>query len=1060
MSKALPALSSARYGATWVRWGVYACFFFSGATSLIFEVLWSRQFVTVFGNSSYAISIVLCAYMTGLGLGGWIGGKWADRTSRWVAAFGAVQVLVGLWALAIPWLLDWLRAVVPKLHFLSTESLLLSTLARFGLSFVILAMPCFLMGTTLPLLVRAVTYSDRIIGRCIGSLYCWNTVGASAGGLAAGFWMLDTLGMRLTNELAFCINMVVALAAFGLSRPMTRLTPANVEAAPSRPTAGIDRNIEPDLSPAWLLLTVAFLNGFVSLACEVLWFRYLSFLEQSPYVFPTVIGIYLLGLGTGGWIYCILAKRIQFSALALSATELLLGLSVLATFWTGALAYAMGPPHAWELRGLSLITVLLPTILMGASFPLLCSVYGRHVQGLGRRVGVLFAVNTAGTVVGSLLPVFVLVPILGIQRSMLLASMLYGAMGLGLLAARPTGMRRMALASALVFGGAAVVFIACAPSNLCQRVFLGKNFSLARHTDILFYREGRTGTAIVTRDRVNQCKTLYVNGASEVPVLYSHLCCFKLLGDLGPMLHPDPKDVLMICFGGGIAAGATTRIPEVQSLTIVDLESGVLEAAALLAEENNGVLRDPKTRVVIDDGRNYLMMARRRWPVIISDSTHPKNSDSWVLYTEQFYKLVRKRLTSNGVFVEWVPRHGLSSLEFRIIVRTFQSVFPHGSLWVAHGIDDQGQFISYGLLVGTAQPLSINVRQLQQRLGVEAVRRDLEPFGLHTVAGLLDSFICAESALRNWAGEGPVNTDDLPYTQYKTCHSRKVLMDSSEFVPAMEPLLPYLTDIGDASAVHSLGNELAIRSKISRLALLGRTAEAYSVLPEDIRFARMRRLLDEGPRYSDALLKTYWDNPQGLIYLASLNGGRKGGVAAMCSTFERVLELEPENVSALNFMAMLQTSKGNYKEAEALLRRALARQPRSSNSHYNLAMLLESTGRHEEAMEHARLAAMDRSNAKAADHWGQCLAMQGRSDEAIHWFEQAIETQPTLVSARVHLASWLQRKGQTKEALDQMRYLSRLDPENEKLMGILTRLQRADQAAHALEATGPAADSN
>ena len=1063
MNKPLPVLSAARYRATWIRWGVYGCFFFSGATSLIFEVLWSRQFVTVFGNSSYAISIVLCAYMCGVGLGGWIGGKWADRTTRWLTAFGGVQVAISLWALAIPLMLNFLRVIVPKLSFLSPESLPVSTLGRFGLSFLILAAPCFLMGTSLPLLVRAVTFSDRLIGRCIGSLYCWNTLGASAGGLAAGFWMLDTLGIRLTNELAFCLNLLVGLAALGLSHSMSRMP------APRNDPDGDARKHrrQPDTSgpgteppPAWLLLAIGFLNGFASLACEILWFRYLSFLEQSPYVFPTVIGIYLLGLGTGGLIYCILSRRIQFSTSALSVTELLLGTSVLVTFWAGALGYSSGPPHAWELKGLSLITVLLPTILMGAAFPLLCSVYGRHVEGLGRRVGLLFAVNTAGTVVGSLMPVFVLVPMLGIQRSILVASLLYGAMGLLLLAARRAGKRWMPVLSGLAFGGATVLFVTVAPPNLCQRVFLGKNFYLAKHTGILFYREGRTGTAIVTQDQANQCKTLYVNGASEVPVLYAHVCCFKMLGDLGPMLHPNPDHVLMICFGGGIAAGATTQIPEVQSLTIVDLENGVLQAADLLSQENNSVLHNPKTHVVIDDGRNYLMMARRKWPVIISDSTHPKNSDSWVLYTKQFYDLVHDRLTTNGLFVEWVPRHGLSSVEFRIIVRTFQSVFPHASLWVTHGIDDQGQFISYGLLVGSVAPLSIDVSRLQKRLACEDVRRDLQPFGLHTAAGFLDSFICAEDGLRDWTGEGPVNTDDLPYTQYKTCHSRKVLMDASEFVPAMEPLLSYLEHAGDPAAARELGNELAIRAKISRLALLGRLPEAYSIMPQDIRFERMRRLLDDAPRYASALLKVFWDNPQGLIYLASLDGGRRGGIGSMRSIFQRVLELDPDNVSALNFMATFRSSEGNLKEAEALLRRALGRQPRSSNTHYNLALVLDATGRHQEAMEHARLAALDRSNVKAVDAWGQDLARDGHISEAFQWFQSAIDTQPTYVSARMHMAYWLHRTGQTKKAVAHMRYVSRLDPDNEKLLSLVDRLSGVENSGRTTESISRALNAN
>ena len=199
------------------RFGVYVSFFLSGLTSLLFEVIWSRQFVTVFGNSSYAISIVLCAYMTGIGLGGLLGGRLADRLTPRIFAFAVVQAVIAFCALAIPSMLDWMRLLVPTLSVLSPHSLLISALARFGLSFAILVVPCFLMGTTLPLLVRAVTDSDKIIGSRIGLLYCVNTLGAALGCLAGGFWLTSTLGLRGTNFLAVIINFVIAVLALALS---------------------------------------------------------------------------------------------------------------------------------------------------------------------------------------------------------------------------------------------------------------------------------------------------------------------------------------------------------------------------------------------------------------------------------------------------------------------------------------------------------------------------------------------------------------------------------------------------------------------------------------------------------------------------------------------------------------------------------------------------------------------------------------------------------------------------------------------------------------------------
>jgi len=1032
-----------------IRWCIYACFFLSGFTALVFEVLWSRQFVTVFGNSAYAISIVLCAYMTGLGLGGLVGGRLADRITQWMPAYGAVQAGIAIWALVIPLLLDRLRLLMPALPALSSDSLPVSALTRFALSFAILLVPCFLMGTTLPLLVRAVTNSNQSIGTRVGALYCWNTLGAAFGCLAAGFWMIGTLGLRLTNLVAVSDAFLIALATFALSRPLARAAnPAPAKASSHEPMCLPTRQ-EP-AKPAWrsemFLLSVAFLNGLASLSCEVLWFRYMVFLNEGAYVFPTILCVYLLGLGLGGLIYSFFARRIGLSTKALGILEMLLAISVLATFVTSALLFAADPPHPLELKGMVFITVFPPTVLMGMVFPLLCSVYGQQMQVLGRRIGLLFAINTAGTVFGSLLPIFVLVPVLGIQMSLLLASLLYGGMSLALLAFGGNGNRRLTLPTAVVYAVALLLFFTMVPSNLCQRVFLAKDFNLARHTDILFYLEGRTGTSIVTCDRLNNCKTIYINGANEVPADYSDRICFKMLGDLGPMLHPKPDKVLMICFGGGIAAGATTRLLEVKSLTIVDLESSVVEAANLLVKENNMVLRNSKAHIVIDDGRNYLMGTPKRWPVIISDSTHPKAGDSWVLYTQEFYQLVRNHLTGDGIFVEWVPMHDLTTAEFKIIVRTFQSVFPHTSLWVTHGMGANGHLATYSLLLATSKPLSIDVAKLQDRLGTQPVCRDLEPYGLHTAAGFLDSFLCGEDALRRWAGNGPVNTDDLPYTQYDTPYSEGSNLELAEFIEPMESIWPCLTDTGSGESAKQLLEELTLRAKINHLAFLGQMEAAYALMPEDIRFQQMRLLYKEGPQYFQALLKLYWDNPSVLVSLMKPINVTSENAANMKRVYERVLDLDPENVHALNALGTIQGFSGNQEAAEKFLMRAVQLDPSFALAHYNLGLVLESTGHHAEALKQWRMAAIGSDDPMLVDKWGVCLAQEGRGAEAIQWFGRAIEKQPTFVSARLHLGYLLQQMGRTQEAQYHVRYVLKMDPENEEALKILTELEGRSKA--------------
>ncbi|MGA2324225.1 MAG: fused MFS/spermidine synthase [Sedimentisphaerales bacterium] len=1041
MSTKVPATPVLSMPIALMRWGVYACFFFSGATAIIFEVLWSRQFVTVFGNSAYAISIVLCAYMTGLGLGGLVGGWFADRVTQRAAVYGIVQIGVAAWAMAIPTMLTWLRELVPALTVLSPESLFVSTMARFGLSFAILVVPCFLMGTTLPLLVRALTESERFIGSRIGMLYCLNSLGAALGCLAAGFWMIETIGLGRTNLAAIGVNIAIAVTAMALSRPVARAitlgeaktlqdVPANLTLGREQQPRGV------------ILLILAFMNGLAGLACEVVWIRYLAFFSHTAYVFPTILCVYLLGIGLGGLVYGLLAGWIKRPIMALGFIEMMLAVSVIATFIISAFIYAEGPPPPLELKGMALVTVLFSTVLMGISFPLLCAVYGRQVKMLGRRTGLLVAINTAGTVAGSLLPVFVLVPMLGIQKSITLISAIYGVMGLVLLASGGRSNWGLVWRVAVGFAMVLLFSVRMVPSNLCQRVFLAGSFNLAKHTDITFYREGRTGTAVVTRDKVDGFMQVYINGVSEVPLLYCHKICFKMIGDLAPMLHPNPDEVLMICFGGGVAAGATAQIPEVKRLTIVDLENSVIDAAKLLDKENNGLLDNPKAHIVIDDGRNYIMTSHQKWPVIVSDSTHPKSGDSWVLYTQEFYRLVREHLTNDGVFVEWVPLHDLSIEEFKIIVRTFQSVFPHTSLWVTEGLDERGSLVAYTLLAATPEPLKIDVNKLRDRLNVEAVRRDLEPFSLHTPAGFLDTFFSAEEQLRQWAGNGPVNTDDLPFTQYQTAYSENPMFENGNLIEPMEDIWPYLAGTGSPQEAEHLRQELALRAKASRLVLQGQIRDAYTLLPNDERYKQMQHFYEvTSGIYIRGLVNMYWDDPKFLEHLVGVAAGDKA-VVPIC---ERILQFAPDNVVALSTLGVMRIKNESWQEAENYLMRAVHLKPNSGDIRFNLGLVLDKTGRHAEALEQWKEAATTAKDDKSANQLGVRLAKEGKLEEAIQWFRLATDINPTSKIVRLNLARALFTTGRADEALTHLRYVLKIDPQNETALNMLAKIKTRDK---------------
>jgi spermidine synthase len=1022
----------------WIHVIIYTCFFFSGFASLVFEILWSRQFVTVFGNSSYAISVVLSAYMAGIGLGGIFGGQLADRTQNRSGIYAMILGFIAIWALFIPLMLDWLRTVVPTLAFLTTDYLLISMITRFILSFAILGIPSFMMGITLPLLVRMLTGSREYIGLNVGMLYAVNTLGAAFGCFAAGIWMIDTLGLGNMNLVAVGINIILAVVILLLWKPINSLLQLALNKSDKARFFQEERNIlSPEYEiPGWFFLVVAFFNGVVALASEILWMRYLSFLASVAYVFPVLLSIYLLGVGIGSLIYRLFAVKIKYPIKVLGLVEILLALSIPATFVFSAYVYTAGYPTSVDFRVMAFVVMFVPTVLMGIAFPLLCSVFGRSLQTLGRNIGKLYAINTVGTVVGSLLPVFVFIPTLGIQRSFLFVSLIYGAIGIFLLTYNGVRKQWRRITLSVVYALALLVFL-IVPSDLCQRVFMSTSFYLSKHTDILFYREGRTGTAIVTLDKINSCKTVYINGVSEVPLLYTTQLCFRMIGDLGPMLHPHPDEVLMICFGGGIAAGATACLPEVRSLTVVDMERSVVEAAKLLKEENNNLLENSTVKVVIDDGRNYLLMSRRNWQVIVSDATHPKSSDSWVLYTEEFYRLARKHLTDKGVFVQWVPLHNLSTAEFKMIVRTFQAVFPNISLWIVHGVEERATFSSYALLVATMSPLKINLDDLRERLNAERVREDLRPYGLHNLSGFLSTFLCAEDRLRRWVGKGPINTDNLPYTHYETYYSKGPVLSDAELIELMEDIWPYLTNTDPDQDAKQLREELSIYAEVNRLALLGRLSEAYVLLPDDIRCSRMLRIYEEWPNYIQKLVNMYREDPLALLMIA---GRPPGSIQSAVNIYKRVLELDPDNVEALNMLGIELMNEGNLQAAEEYFRKAIRLESTYAEGHYNLCLLLEMTGRETEALQHLRKAALNSDMEHPAVKLGLYFARKKHFREAIPWFRRAIDINPMSIQSRIYLAVALLSTDNMQEALQQVNYVLEIEPQNEIALEILTEM--------------------
>ena len=815
-------------------------FFFSGVSSLVYQVVWARMLTVVFGTTLLATSTVLSAFMAGLALGSYVLGRYIDRCKHPLRVFAALEVGIGLFALFFPSISANLGNAYGALVGLQGNFYLFS-LARFGLCFALLLIPTALMGGTLPVMAKfAVRRLGRLGGR-VGQLYAINTLGAVVGVLAATFGLMEGLGLRGTTQAIAAVNFLVAGAAWlwGGQRAV-----GVDEGMLAKKTAHSDRIL-------WGVLAGFAISGFAALGYEVAWMRLLmvSFSFNSHYEFSIVLVAFLSGLALGGWLGSRLLTRRPDLLSIFVGIQFLIGacgaLSVLAFAHLSVLVEPIQRADSWWVSRsgvffTAVAIMLLPTVAMGVIFPLVGQIYTRQLARLGRGIGDIGAVNSLGAVGGAFVTGFVLIPLLGTEWSVKVLAALNGLVGLTLALISQQRKR-------LVWSGAAglALLLVLVPSDVLRRIAE----PAAVNRELVFYQEGAEGV-ITVEQQTDGFRKMALNGGGQVPTDYSSLQIFRLLGHLPLLLHPDPQEVLVVSLGGGIALGGAAQY-EPRRITCVELVPEVIDAARLhFGEFNHHVLENPTAwniELVIDDGRNFLLSSRDTYQIITGDATHPTSADSWVLYTKEFYELCRAHLSADGIMAQWLPFHGLPPVDSKTIVRTFQHVFPHATLWRSN---------NYSIMVGTMQPQVIDWELLNEKMAPPRVYRSLEDIDMGNVFALLNSLVMDEVALRRYVGEGPLNTDDHPYISFVSPKGY-----SSGSWEVLEDLAPYRTSalslltapsatVRETIEAYFKAGEYALEGDIMRLQNRDRAAvrayqRALQANPEDRSSAYFLDLLAE-----------------------------------------------------------------------------------------------------------------------------------------------------------------------------------------------------------------------
>ena len=754
----------------------------------------------------------------------------------------------------------------------------------------------------------------------------------SGGSFLTGFFLLNALGAKISTFVAALTNLALAAFAFWLARsfPSSETLERREEEGDQGPIAFPKVKV-----PAVTLLVVFGVSGFAALAYEVLWTRILIFvLGSHTYAFTTLLMAFLSGIALGSIAFSKWTDRTARPDLLLFSLQGVIGLAaLLLTMIFGQIPgwftewASFATDVWWKFLALEFLVcfllMLIPTFCMGGTFPLVMKLYGSDSKRRGQRIGKIYMVNTVGAILGAFTSGFLFIPWLGIQKSILFFAACNILAGIFVvLTAQSAKIWPKLVATTTAF---TLFFLFSWKIPLMMSLQ-----QLGPEEKLLFYEESSNATvAVKETDPAKGRKVLTVNGLEEVPLDYVSIQTFRFLGHFPLLIHPSPKEVLVVSFGAGIATGSVSLHGSV-NVEAVEICPAVLRAARYFSQENHQVLENPRVRILLQDGRNHIATTDKRYDIITADATHPWSADSWVLYTKEFYELCKSQLKSEGIMVQWLPLHWLSPRDYRSLLRTFKQVFPHTSLWFTN---------SYTILVATQERLSIDFSRLLDRLNTEAIRRDLDQVNMADAYSLLGFFIMGEEQIERFISEGEINSDDQPMVEFSAPRSfgiETTSLNLSQLAPFREKATPYLVNVANGQNVSAkLDKFYSSRDLI----LQGRIAHFKKDFEKEISLYRQALSLNSEDR--DGVQLTAEANlllAEQMVNQANLVRSRGNDDLAI-DLYKRALQLDPRSSRANNGLGVAYFRRKDFDKSLDAYLRALELNPSQLEIHYNLALL-------------------------------------------------------------------------------------------------------------------------
>jgi spermidine synthase len=731
----------------------------SGCAALIYEIVWYQLLQLVIGSSAVSLAVLLATFMGGLCAGSLLLPRLKLSAQHPLRVYGKLEL--GIAACGI--LVLFCMPLVDSVYTSAVGHGMPAILLRAIICALCLIPPTFLMGASLPAASRWIQTSPEGVS-WLGLLYGANTVGAVAGCLIAGFYLLRVFDMGTATFAAAALNVAVALASFAIAKkaPNFIAPPADVSAPPA---------VAADAWPVYL--TIA-LSGATALGGEVIWTRIFGLmLGATVYTFSIILSVFLVGLGIGSTLGSIMARTARNPRILLGGSQFLLAAAVAWTAWqiSDSLPYwpvnallSTSPWYTFQIDMVRCAWGLLPaTLLWGASFPLALAAAARDKGDPGHLVGRIYAANTAGAIAGALVFSLVLVPAIGTASCEKVLIVLAAISGL-LVFLRP--LRIGALAPAVAAAVAATILALNVQPVPGMLIAYGRRIMTSiGKSRILETGEG-INSSIAISEWDDGAVQFHVSGKVEASTESYDMRLQRMLGHMPALLHKNPKSVLIVGFGAGVTAGSFVVHPEVQRIVICEMEPIIPPTATkYFARQNYNVIHDPRTQIIYDDARHFVLTTPEKFDIITSDPIHPWVKGSATLYSKEYFELVKQHLNPGGVITQWVPLYESDPETVKSEIKTFFDVFPNGTIW-GNDISGGGYDI---VLLGQVEPGKIDVDAIQARLDRPdgaRISQSLREVGFGNITQLMATYAGQEPDLRPWLEGADINRDNSLRLQY------------------------------------------------------------------------------------------------------------------------------------------------------------------------------------------------------------------------------------------------------------------------------------------------------